>query len=209
MVIIFAQGFGVGVMVAAAVGPITLLCLRRALIDGFAAGLASGLGVAAADALFGAIAAFGLTFAAGALEGSSRWLGLVAGMVLIGLGFALYRAPARESRAAISAAGLAGAFATTLVLTLANPMTILSFAAIFAGLELAGTQAGYAGATVLVAGVFAGSIAWWLALIGAVGLIRERITPALLAGVNRVTGVIVVLFGLAVLLRAVLLADGR
>ena len=82
-------------------------------------------------------------------------------------------------------------------------MTILSFAAIFAGLELAGTQGGYAGAAVLVAGVFTGSIAFWLALIGAVGLIRDRITPALLAGINRATGVIVVLFGLAILGRAV------
>ena len=81
---------------------------------------------------------------------------------------------------------------------------IASFAAIFAGLGLAETQAGYPGAAVLVAGVFTGSTAWWLALIGAVGLIRERITSALLAGVNRATGVIVVLFGLAVLARAVL-----
>jgi threonine/homoserine/homoserine lactone efflux protein len=204
VLIIFAQGVGVGVVVAAAVGPITLLCLRRTLIDGFAAGLASGLGVAAADAVFGAIAAFGLAFAAGAIEGGSRWLGLIAGVVLIGLGFTLYRAPARESRAAISAAGLVGAFASIFVLTLANPMTILSFAAIFAGLGLAETQAGYPGAAVLVAGVFTGSIAFWLALIGAVGVIRDRITPTLLAGVNRATGVIVVLFGLAILIRAVL-----
>ena len=162
MLITFALGIGIGVAVAAAIGPISLLCVRRTLTHGTAVGLASGLGVAVADALYGSIAAFGLTLVSGFLIAQSHWFALVGGSVLICLGVAIFREQPSDSVSDTGAAGLLGALASTFVLTLANPMTILSFAAIFAGLGVPLNQGDYVGASVLVAGIFTGSALWWL-----------------------------------------------
>ena len=195
------RGLVIGFSIAAPVGPIGVLCIRRTLAGGRAAGFAAGLGAATADALYGAVAGFGLTVVSTALVGRQGWLRLIGGAFLCWLGARTFLArPAEAAAQAAGGAGLLGAYASTLVLTLTNPMTILSFAAVFAGLGLGAAGGGYGAAAVLVLGVFAGSALWWLALSGAVGLLRHRVTPRGLRWVNRASGTIIAGFGLLALL---------
>jgi threonine/homoserine/homoserine lactone efflux protein len=198
------RGFVLGFTIAAAVGPISLLCIRRTLAEGRLVGMVSGLGVATADATYGAIAAFGLTAVSDLLVGGGRVLGLVGGVFLLWLAWRTFRAVPVEAATANGAArrgGLPGAYLSTLGLTLTNPMTILSFAALFAGLGVTGGDA--AGAALLTAGVFLGSAAWWVVLVGAVGAFRSRVTTAGLRRVNRVSGLLIGAFGVVALVSAV------
>lgn len=195
------RGLVIGFSIAAPVGPIGVLCIRRTLADGRAVGLAAGLGAATADALYGAVAGFGLTAVSRILVGQQGWFRLLGGVFLCWLGARTFLAPpAAEAARAASGGGLAGAYVSTLVLTLTNPMTILSFAAVFAGLGVGGAGGGYGAAALLVGGVFAGSALWWLALSGAMGFLREGLTPRGLIWVNRASGTIITGFGLAALL---------
>lgn len=203
------KGLLVGVSIAAPVGPIGLLCIRRTLADGAVVGFASGLGAASADAVYGAIAGFGLAAVTEWMMGWDGALRLVGGVVLLGLGLATLRArPADRVAEAPSAAGLAGAYASTFALTLANPATIISFLAVFGGLGLAsgsggagsdGAGADWAGAAALVSGVFVGSALWWLGLSTGVGLLRAKVTNAAMLWINRVSGMILMGFGVAAL----------
>ncbi|NPV87277.1 MAG: LysE family transporter [Anaerolineae bacterium] len=193
------RGLIIGFSIAAPVGPIGVLCIRRTLAEGRARGLVSGLGAASADALYGCVAAFGLTLISDALVSQQEWLRLAGGVFLCYLGIkTLLTKPAQQPLAA-AAGGLLGAYASTFFLTLTNPMTILSFAAVFAGLGLAGTGGDYGAAGVVVLGVFTGSALWWLLLSGAVSLVRQRFTSAGLQWVNRVAGAVITVFGLLAL----------
>lgn len=229
------RGLVIGFSIAAPVGPIGVLCIRRTLADGRAVGFASGLGAATADAAYGSIAAFGLTAVSVALVGQQALLRLVGGAFLCYLGARTFAArpagapavgessaggtqagepaPAEPARAESAVArpasagpasseaarGLPGAYASTFFLTLTNPMTILSFAAIFAGLGLASAPGTFVSAGSLVAGVFLGSAAWWLVLSTGAGAMRSRFSPAGLRWVNRVSGAIIAAFGLVAL----------
>ena len=180
-----------------------MLCIRRTLANGRASGLASGLGAATADAIYGCIAAFGLTFISSFLVNQQTWLRLVGGAFLCYLGIkTLLKKPTEESAVARSA-GLVGAFTSTFLLTLTNPITIISFAAIFAGLGLAGSSGSYGSAGVLVLGVFLGSALWWLLLSGGFGLFRSKFNAAGLRWVNRVSGAVITGFGLLALASAI------
>ena len=155
---LFARGIILGFTIAAAVGPISLLVIRRTLAEGRVVGLVSGLGVATADGTYGAIAAFGLGAITDLLVGGQRLLGLVGGVFLLWLAWQTARAEPTEPAATPERrGGLAGAYLSTLGLTLTNPMTILSFAALFAGLGIA--PGNVAGAASLTLGVFLGSAA--------------------------------------------------
>jgi threonine/homoserine/homoserine lactone efflux protein len=169
----FARGLVIGFAIAAAIGPIGLLCIRRTLADGAVVGAVSGLGAATADALYASIAAFGLTALADLLRDVRRPLGLAGGCFLMFLAIRSLRAR-REEMAERPPRTLASAYATTVALTLANPATILSFAAAFVGLGLAGHDTPAAAAIVL--GVFSGSAAWWVILAGTVSVSRVWLT---------------------------------
>jgi threonine/homoserine/homoserine lactone efflux protein len=188
---LFLRGLVLGFTIAAAVGPISLLCIRRTLAQGRLVGLVSGLGVATADATYGAIAAFGLTAVTDLLVDWRRVLGIVGGAFLLWLAWRTFRSVPGEAATAGTNGrrGLPGAYLSTLGLTLTNPMTILSFAALFVGLGVAGGDA--AGATSLTLGVFAGSAAWWVVLVTAVGAFRSRLTPTGLRRVNVASGLII------------------
>jgi threonine/homoserine/homoserine lactone efflux protein len=191
-----AKGLLFGFVLAAVVGPMWVLCLRRTIEQGTAAGLASGLGIAAADGVYGAIAAFGLTAISRFLLAHSLWIGLGGVAFLAWLGArALFAAPVDPGPSPRSPApgSLAAAFASTLSLTLANPPTILAFTAMFAGLGLA-AGASYASAGLLVAGVFLGSALWWLVLVGGASALRARLSPRLLRGVNVASGLTILGF---------------
>ncbi|HEY1764115.1 MAG TPA: LysE family transporter [Opitutaceae bacterium] len=196
----FAKGFAIGFSIAAPVGPIGILCIRRSLADGFAKGLAAGLGAATADAAYGSVAGFGLTAVSGFLVHQRVALEAVGGAFLCYLGLrTAFRAPALDGSASLSRTG--AVYASTLFLTLANPATLLSFAAIFSAFGL-GIASDYAGATRLVLGVFSGSAFWWLILSGSVSLLRAHFTAPWMRGVNRLSGAILLAFGVYALIRA-------
>jgi threonine/homoserine/homoserine lactone efflux protein len=195
---LFAQGFVLGFSIAAPVGPIGVLCIRRTLAGGRAAGLASGLGAATADAFYGAVAGLGLTFVSAVLVREASWLRLAGGVFLVILGARAFRAPPAASAAPSRGRSLAGAYVSTLLLTLTNPMTILSFGVAFAGILARDAGAAPAHGALLVAGVFAGSVTWWLALTTAVDRLRQRLAPSHLRGVNQAAGVALAAFGLLI-----------
>ena len=190
----FFKGLILGFAIAAPVGPIGILCIRRSLADGQAAGLATGLGAATADALYGCVAAFGLTAISDYLVKQRFWLGLVGGLFLCYLGLRTFFTRTSETPTAANRKGLAGAYLSTFLLTVTNPMTILSFVAVFAGLGLA-TSSNYLTAVLLVSGVFLGSALWWLLLSGGTALFRSRVGPSLMLWVNRGSGVIIFALG--------------
>jgi threonine/homoserine/homoserine lactone efflux protein len=202
------RGVVLGLAIAAPVGPIGLLCIRRTLADGRRIGFVSGLGAATADGLYGAVAAFGLSAVTSALVAAQTPLRLVGGLFLVYLGVRTFRSrPAERAADAPATGNLAGAYASTFLLTITNPMTILSFAAIFAGAGL-GAATGGTSAALLVLGVFLGSALWWLLLSSTVGLLHARVTPVTLAWVNRACGLALCTFGLLAL-AAAFAARGR
>lgn len=194
------RGLIIGFSIAAPVGPIGVLVIRRTLSDGRVAGLVTGLGAATADALYGCIGAFGLTLVSGALLGGQLWLRVVGGLFLCYLGYRTFTAPPAERAAAVTGATLLRSYGATFLLTLTNPATILSFAAVFAGLGLGNTGGQYSAALVLVAGVFAGSALWWLLLSAGVSWARALISVDVLRWVNRVAGAVILGFGALALL---------
>jgi threonine/homoserine/homoserine lactone efflux protein len=196
-----ARGLAVGFTVAGAVGPISLLTIRRTLAHGRLYGLVSGMGVALADASYGGIAAFGLTAVTSVLVGARSALGLIGGVFLVWLAIRTIRAEPAAVAETDDRLGLAGAFLSIYGLTMTNPMTILSFAGIFAGLGLAGH--GVAEAALLTLGVFLGSSLWWVALTAIVGRLRARVTTRGLGWMNRVSGAALLLFGLVAILVAI------
>ena len=183
-----------GFTIAAAVGPISLLVIRRTLASGWTTGMDSGLGVATADGIYGAIAAFGLTAVSGPLVALAAPLGLIGGGVLIALGVRTVLAPAADRAAAapVSRRGLAGAWASVLGLTLANPMTILLFVSLVVNMGMSGATTD---AVVVTVGFFVGSLAWWLTLVTAVALFRGRITGRLLYLITVGSGALIALYG--------------
>jgi threonine/homoserine/homoserine lactone efflux protein len=200
--LLLARAFALGFTIAAAVGPISLLTIRRTLAHGQAYGLASGLGVAAADGTYAAIAAFGLTAVTSVLVGGRLALGVVGGAFLVLLGIRTFRSRPRAAAADDGVRpGLPAAFASIYALTMTNPMTILSFAGLFAALGV--TTSGGVGAATVTGGVVAGSMAWWVVLTSVVARLRTRVTVAWLAWVNRVSGAVVALFGVAAITGAV------
>jgi threonine/homoserine/homoserine lactone efflux protein len=219
------KGAVIGFAIAAPVGPIGVLCIRRTFAEGRAVGLATGLGAATADAAYGAVAAFGLTAIADWLLGFQTELRLCGGLFLCALGMKTILARPASLAGRLAGSGLAQAYATTVMLTLTNPATILSFLAVFAGAGLGQQVHGAAAATAMVLGVFAGSAAWWLLLSGFVARWRRRypefaslapgaVGGAVVAGVtlgvaarhlrriNWVAGALLVAFGAAALMSA-------
>lgn len=181
-----ATGSILGFSIAAPVGPIGLLVLRRSLAQGTAAGFVSGLGAATADLCYGALAAYGITFLA-------AWQAPAA---LLGGGFLCWLAWRTWRSAACTQAARSAGFAGTFALTLSNPMTILSFAAMVAG-------TGAASPAWFIAGVFAGSVLWWAALAMGAGLLRERLAPTHLIWLNQGSSLVLLAFGLSALSTAV------
>lgn len=170
MLELIVTGVGLGMAVAAPVGPMSLICVRRTLDQGAAAGLLAGLGIALADGLYGLIAAGGFASLSGLLVSLTAPLQLAGGLFMLWLGRGmLKRPPPLDATRAVTASPLGGV-AVTFGLTLANPATIMSFIGMFASLGVAGDQAG----SLVVAGaVFLGSALWWTLLISLISLIGK------------------------------------
>jgi len=194
------QGFIIGFSIAAPVGPIGVLCIRRTLAKGRAYGFTSGLGAATADAIYGCIAGFGLTFISEFLIAQQLWLRLIGGVFLCYLGLKTFLSKPAKQAASVDGKGPIGDYTSTLLLTVTNPVTILSFAAIFAGLGLGSGGGNYVSAALLVLGVFTGSTVWWFILSGVVSIFRTRFSLEWLRWLNIISGMIIGGFGLFALL---------
>jgi threonine/homoserine/homoserine lactone efflux protein len=177
------------------VGAMSLRCIERTLARGRASGYATGAGIATADALYATIAAFGLTALTGALTGAQAWVRLVGGAFLVYLGVRAMLSHPRSCAEEGGTAPLLSAYGSALGLTLANPQTILAFAAVFASAGLAVSGGGWAVPAVTVAGVLGGSLLWWAVLVTAVGALRERVGERALTWVTRVSGAAIAAFG--------------
>ena len=191
-----------GLSVAAPVGPMALLCLRTTLTHGFVPGLAGGMGIAAGDALYASLAAFGLQAAAFLLTGQATWLAALGGLYLVWFGVTTMRQALPTAPAPGGTRRALGTFATTFLLTLANPPTIMIFAAMFAGLGLVAAQGGTSTAVTVVAGVTLGSASWWVLFATVVDRMRGRLGGPLFLWVNRVSGAALAGFGLWAVARA-------
>ena len=193
------QGVVLGIAIAAPVGPIGLLCIRRTLQHGPLMGFFTGFGAAVADTIFGAIAAFGVSAALSFLRGNEVGFQLVGGVFLMVVAIRTFRQkPRDEEREAARAPdtpSFLGGFLTGLSLTLTNPATIMAFIAIFAGFGLGGNL-GHVDATTLVLGVFLGASAWWMSLSMGVAAVRHRISDEHLTLLNHCTGLALAGFGL-------------
>lgn len=200
---LFLCGLLTGLAVAVPVGPISLLCIRRTLVDGRLTGLASGIGAATADALYAAVASFSLVFASNQIIRYQHWLELVGGLAicLLGLHIILSRPP--EARCRIDGKDVFGAYITTFFLTLANPATILFFMAAFAGLGVTSINDNELGTLLIVLGTFLGSSMWWLMLCAGTGLIIDR-TTSRLHMFNRAVGMMILLIGLYAMLASLM-----
>jgi threonine/homoserine/homoserine lactone efflux protein len=189
------KGIVIGFSIAAPVGPIGVLCIRRSLAEGSLMGLFTGIGAATADAAFGAVAAFGLTAVSIFLLDKQLWLSLFGGVFLCYLGIATFRSLPPKDTVSIASGSRLAAYASTFLLTLSNPTTILSFIAIFAGFGL-GAYASYAAAGAMVLGVFLGSALWWIILSSTISFLRSRLRQTWMRWVNRISGMMILAFGL-------------
>ena len=193
--LLFFQSLLIGLSIAAPVGPIGLLTIQRTLDAGWRAGLATGMGAAAADTVYGAVGAFGATALIAWLVGAKTWLAVFGGLVLLRLAWWgwLQGAGSEGGAAPAPVPALWTCFATTFALTLSNPMTIVSFIAIFGAMS---AQVAGGSPLVMVAGVFVGSALWWLALSISVGRMRHAFRPAWRRAINRASAVLLAGFAL-------------
>ncbi|HWO45265.1 MAG TPA: LysE family transporter [Methylomirabilota bacterium] len=198
------RGFVLGFAVAATPGPIFFLCLRRTLVSGWLNGLVSGLGVATADGFYAAVAAFGISAITTAVSGERRWLALGGGALLVVLGLRIALVKPKTTEAAFATGGGLGlAYASTLGLTITNPATIISFAALAATLS-AGITGGYLRPSLLVLGVLLGSLAWWCVVAALGSGLRTRITARAVRVISTASGLTIMVLGLAAFVSAML-----
>jgi threonine/homoserine/homoserine lactone efflux protein len=205
LLIAFVKGIAVGIVIALPVGPVGVLCVRRTLFEGPTYGFVSGLGAATADTLFGVIAAFGVTIVRDFLLRYQDWFGAAGGCFLLYVGVrALLGSEQGEPEPLDGEAHLA-AYVSTFVLTITNPITILAFAGVFAKLGVSERPA-FLDLSVVVAGVFAGSLLWWLALSFGIAWLRRVAGTVRLAWINRISGAILTLSGLGLIAAALVAA---
>ena len=193
---LFVRSMLIGISIAAPLGPIGVLCVRRTLAQGMVFGIATGLGAASADALYAALAGTGLAFVSAFLVYQQIWIYLVGGVFLCYLGVRTALTVPADHGPDDRREGLAGAYGTTFFLTITNPITIISFAGIFAGLGLAGLNRNPISVASMVFGVFIGSTLWWLFLSGIVSLFRTRFGTREMLWVNRISGAVILAFGI-------------
>jgi threonine/homoserine/homoserine lactone efflux protein len=196
------KGLGMGLVIAAPVGPIAMLCITRTLSEGRMAGLATGLGAGFADALYGAIAGFGLTALGTLLEEHSLWLRVGGGVILVVMGLRALLHPSHERSVGAINGGLVFDFTSSFILTLSNPITLIVAAALLAGLGHGQEGANMAGVGPLVLGVFLGSLTWWLFLVFSSGAVRRWLNPEHMALIQRIAGAVIGVFGVVAILSA-------
>lgn len=208
---LITQSFLIGFTAAATIGPIAILCIQRTLKYGWRIGLATGFGVALADATYGLVGALGLNALTQLLLDYQQVLGLVGGCILIFLGVKAFRSSIEIVQTVSSVEsrtnGLLGATGSIFLLTLSNPVTIMFFSAVYAGLTVGGSglaDSVPAGFVFFALGVFTGSFSWWVILVTFVNAVRQRFNFNQLRWLNRASGLVIAGFGVWVLVRQAL-----
>lgn len=198
MFALFLKGLIIGFAIAAPVGPIGILCIQRSLQDGFKIGFMTGIGAALADGTYGLIAGFGLTAISSFMVAQQFWIRIIGGLFLLYLGIKLFLTASYErSETGRSDKSSWHACGTSYLLTLTNPVTILSFAAIFAGLGLGTVNPNFASAVMLVVGITLGSAVWWLLLSSGIAFIlHRRLNRSFFRIINWISGSIILAFGI-------------
>ncbi|MBI3586353.1 MAG: LysE family transporter [Ignavibacteriales bacterium] len=196
---LFLKGLIIGFSLAVPIGPIGIMCIRKTLAEGHLSGLVVGAGAATADAIYGCIAAFGLTVVSDLLISQESWLRLVGGGFLLFLGVKTFLAHPENESTTANGKGLIGSYISTFLLTLTNPLTIFAFVGIFAALGL-GNGLSYFTAWTLVLGVFTGSCSWFLFLSYSVTLFRKKFSSVGIRWLNKISGSLIVIFGVIALL---------
>ena len=193
----FIKGLLIGFVVAVPLGPVGIICLQRIFSKGYLFGLLSGLGISTADAIYGSIAAFGVTAVSSFLISQQLWFRLIGGLIICGLGIRIC-GQAGSQKISVSANNTScfGAYFSALFLTLMNPALIISFAAIFASLGIVNGNLDYYSSFILVVGVFFGSAIWWVVLSGAASRLKARFTDTFVQNINRLSGTLIAGFGL-------------
>lgn len=197
---LFFKGLVVGFLISTPVGPIGVLCIQRTLNKGKLHGIVSGLGAATADAIYGFIAAFGLTFISNFLVKEQMWLRLVGGIFLCYMGVRVFLSKSEQRTAPGENTSYVGDYMSVFFLTLTNPITFLAFAATFAGLGLVNLIEHHIAALLLIAGVFVGAGLWWLILSGITSTFLRKLLYSRPAWLNKISGIVIIIFGLFVLL---------
>lgn len=188
-----------GFSIAAPIGPIGILCIHRTMVGGRIMGLASGLGAATADLLYGCIAGFGLTIISDLLLDRQVWLHIIGGVFLVCLGLRTLLTRPTGQILSGDEYNLFRAYYSTFFLTLLNPVTIIMFTGIMAGLGVGSGENDFASPFMLVLGIFIGSMLWWAILSLGIGMAQNRVNTDTMQWVNRVSGVIITTFGLSAL----------
>jgi threonine/homoserine/homoserine lactone efflux protein len=195
----FLKGMIVGAAITAPIGPIGILCVNRTLSNGRMSGFVSGLGAVTGDGFYAAVAAYGITLISSFLSVHHAWFRLAGGIFLFLVGLRIFRARPCEKPVTGIAGTLMGDYASAVILTISNPVTVVAFAAAFAALGLGGDKTDELAPTAMVSGVVAGATLCWFLLAGAVSVFREKIDPGSLRVVNRVAGSAILVFAAAIL----------
>jgi threonine/homoserine/homoserine lactone efflux protein len=196
-VLLLFKGMFIGIAIAAPVGPIGVLCIRRTLVSGQLSGFISGLGIATADGAYAAVAAFGITYISNIVVGKQLWFGIIGGSLLLLLGIKTLVSRPSEKGTLENKNFLLGNYFSMFLLTATNPLTIVYFTAVFAGLGPASRD--YVSPALMVTGVILGSTLWWFLLSYAVNHFRSKFNIGRLKIVNLVSGsVIVILAAIAI-----------
>ncbi|KIL99751.1 putative threonine efflux protein [Paramagnetospirillum magnetotacticum MS-1] len=199
-VILYLRGIAIGFAIAAPIGPVGILCIRKALADGRLAAFVAGLGAALADSLFGAVAAFGIGAVMSFIDGQMVVLKMVGGVFMLGLGVHTWRSAALSVEAEPGRGpGMARDFLSTFAITITNPGTIFGVAGVFAALGPMGKPGIGLPTGLLVAGIFSGSALWWLTLSALASAARNRFTPERMRLFNHLSGAMLMVFGAAAL----------
>lgn len=199
---VFFKGVAIGFLVAAPIGPIGILCLYRTWLHGKVQGMVTGLGAATADAVYASVAGFGLTVISNLLVREQLWIRLVGGLILLVIGVRFLWSVPPQDVTSVRPHNLGVAFTGTFFLTLTNPITILAFGAIFAGLGVVAGLEDYSGVAALVVGVFTGSLLWFSFLVGLAGFLRNRFNYCVRLLAGKIFGIVILLFGIIALFSA-------
>ena len=199
---LLSKGLMAGLAIAVPVGPVNVMCASRTLTRGRLAGLVSGLGVATADALYGGIAAFSITFVIQFLQKEEFWIRVFGGILLMAIGVMYFRKPGQAAIQREVRVDVHSDYVSTLLLTMTNPTTVLSFLAVLAGLGMAEHREWWL-TFLLVAGIFCGSMLWWVVLVMVVNHFRDRFNQNAMTWMNRIAGIAIGAFGIVTLVAGI------
>ncbi|MGH1418436.1 MAG: LysE family translocator [Hyphomicrobiaceae bacterium] len=194
-------GLVIGVLVAAPVGPVNVLCIQRAIERGFWGGVAAGIGAVLGDGLIALFAALGVGAITGAVQDHRAIIQIVGGLALIAFGLKLFATEPQldayrgQDDAAVSLRTYVWDIPKTFFLTITNPGAVLGLFAIFGGVSTFVEVSGVIDALIMVAAIMAGSLAWWVGLSKFIGSIRHKLNPSKLTYINKIAGLVLLVFG--------------